>query len=205
MMVFEPSADEIRDRATEIVSREEYRRGLTLWERFLHWLAELLGPRVPEAERTRVGGFEWLSVVLWIVLVIVIVAVIALVIVLVKRGILSRARQEEGETDDTEISTQHRKTQREWAGEASEFEAQEAWKDALRCRYREVVRWLVDQAIVPSIPGRTTGELREDLLSGCAAAWSPFDELSTEFELAWYADGNPRGLPTGAPTHRADP
>lgn len=51
----------------------------------------------------------------------------------------------------------------EWADEASQLEASGDWKGAIRCRCRELVAVLVQRRLVESVPGRTTGELRQDL------------------------------------------
>ena len=64
---------------------------------------------------------------------------------------------------------------------------------ALRARYRQLVRTLVDRRQLPDIAGRTTGELREDLARTTPDAGEAFDTASLLFELAWYAH-----VPTGA-------
>jgi hypothetical protein len=59
-------------------------------------------------------------------------------------------------------------------------------------RYRELVAELVDRAVVGSVPGRTTGELRADVAANAAGVDAVFSEATLLFELPWYADA-----PTG--------
>ena len=68
------------------------------------------------------------------------------------------------------------------------FESEGAWKQAIRARYRLLVRTLIDGGQLPDIAGRTTGELRSDIETTIPGALESFDEASTLFELPWYAD-----------------
>jgi hypothetical protein len=80
----------------------------------------------------------------------------------------------------------------DWRAAAERFEAEGAWKDALRCRYRVLVSELVEREVVGDVPGRTAGEYRREVSTGFPAAAPPFDAASDLFEVAWYAD-----VPTG--------
>ena len=75
----------------------------------------------------------------------------------------------------------------EWRSEAERAEDEERWKDAMLCRYRELVGELVDRGAIRAIPGLTTGELRLEVSTSVPDALDAFSEATTLFELPWYA------------------
>ena len=123
------------------------------------------------------------SVVAWILLVVATAVVIG-VVVHVLRNRMPRP-DDDSEVSETELA--HRRSSRDWADDAAGFEAEGEWKLALRARYRQLVRTLVDRGQVPDVAGRTTGELRADLDRTTPGASVVFDRASLRFELAWYA------------------
>jgi hypothetical protein len=82
---------------------------------------------------------------------------------------------------------EHRRRAGEWADDAERFEAAGEWKLAVRARFRELVRTLVDRRQVADLAGRTTGELRDDLATTTPGATDAFDTACLLFELPWYA------------------
>ena len=82
-------------------------------------------------------------------------------------------------------------------GLVERFEAEQRWREAMRARYRELIRELVDDRVLVDVPGRTTGEYRAELAAARPPAAPAFDALTELFEIAWYG-----GRPTGATQHQ---
>lgn len=191
--------DDVAEQVREVMSRPEFRYDKSLLERFGQWISEqlekLFGDVQPGAPQAGAFGGGAGTLVAWLIIVLAVVAVVAVVVYVVMR----RVRRPEDEPEpavDHEIV--HRNPASHWANEAERLEAEGEWKAALRCRYRELVRTLVDRSQLPDIAGRTTGELRADLRRSTPAAEPDFDRATLLFELAWYADA-----PTGAEENAA--
>ncbi len=187
----DPSRAEIRRVTSKVFERSEFDESPSWIQRVLDWISRHL-----PSGSVGSGGFagaagSLIGYVLMILLVLVVVVVVAVVV----RGWVRRPRPDEPEIEIDEEEPE--RTVGEWAAAAERFEAQGEWREALRCRYRELVGRLVDRGAVPPVPGRTTGELRIDVTATAPTAAGAFDEVSTLFELAWYAD-----LPTGEAENR---
>lgn len=173
-----------------VMAREEFQYGKGWFDRLSEWINEQLSklfgdgePRI--GEPPAVGGVG--SVVAWVVIVLAVLVVVAVVVYVVRHRI---RRDDVDRGPDTETEVEHRRSAREWASEADRLEAEGRWKEAVRARYRELVRTLVDRRQVPDVAGRTTGELRVDLDDTTPSASEAFDRASTQFELVWYADAD---------------
>ena len=180
-----PSPTETIRTAEEIFSRPEFHRDKSWLQRAVEWVLRHLhlGRQTPTGFS---GGFG--GVVGWLVLV-VLVAVVLFTIWRIVRGRIRRTK-----VDDPEpvVEIEEVRTVRQWADAATEFEATGEWKEAIRCRYRELIGRLIDRRAISDVPGRTTGELRVEVASTTPAADAAFDEACWLFELPWYADA-----PTG--------
>lgn len=187
----DPSDAEIRRVTARVFERPEFDESPSWIQRALDWISRHL----PSGSMGG-GGFagaagSLVGYVLMILLGLVVVAVVWVVI----RGWVKRSRHDEPDVEVDEEEPE--RTVGEWVAEAERFEAAGEWREALRCRYRELVGRLVDRGAAPPVPGRTTGELRIDVAATAPSAAGAFDEASTIFELAWYAD-----LPTGEAENR---
>lgn len=184
----------VREDVREVMSRPEFSYEPSFMERIGDWIADQLDKLFPEAPGTgsTFGGGVG-PLVGWILIVAVVVAAAVVIVVVVRNRVKVPAR----ERDATESEVEHRRKADQWARDAAAFEAEGRWKEALRARYRELVRTLVDRRQLPDIPGRTTGELRADLAVTTPDATVAFDRASLLFELAWYTD-----VPTGADENR---
>lgn len=188
---------EVEQQVRDVMSRPEFSYEPSLLERLNRWLAEriedLLGPGDLAAGGTFGGGAS--SLVAWL-LIVVVVVVVVVVLVVSLRGRLPKPERDD--TPATEVEVEHRRSASAWGSLAAELEQRGEWKLALRARYRELVRELIDQRRLPDVVGLTTGELRLELADGAAPAEDPevvaaFDRCCTAFEAAWYAHE-----PTGA-------
>lgn len=185
-----PGAGEVRRVTREVFERPEFDESPNVIQRVLDWIARHLPRGSVGGDFTGAAG-QLLTYVLFVVVALVVVAVVLLVI----RGWVRRRRPAE---PDVEIEEEEpERTVGEWQREAERYEAEGVWREALRCRYRELVGRLVEREAVSPVPGRTTGELRVDVADSIPTAAAAFDEVSTAFELAWYA-----GLPTGEAENR---
>lgn len=183
-----------RDRVSEVMSRPEFAYPRSIPERIGDWMGDRIDDlfnRAPSPSidpRAAAGG--GLSSLLGWLLVIVALAVLVVVVVLVVRRWVPRVRER---TDpETTVETEHRRAASQWAREAAAHEAAGEWKLAIRARFRELVRVLVDRGQVADLPGRTTGELLFDLEATTPGAVEDFGAAALLFELPWYAD-----VPTG--------
>ncbi len=186
MIAQDISDDEVVARAREILSRPEYRHEPSLLERFINWLLRRLSLPEPSTQVVDPPGpaSALVQLLVWIVLVVIVIALVVLIVKLV----MARTKRIDVEDTPIDVTIEHRKTTKEWSGDAERFEAEGNYKEALRCRFGELVRELIDQRRIDSVPGRTTGELREDIASNFPGAFEPFDHLCFAFELAWFAD-----------------
>jgi len=76
----------------------------------------------------------------------------------------------------------------EWGAEGAAFEQIEDWKEAIRCRYAEIVTAMLRLRRAVDEPGRTTGELRGDVTRSTPECAVAFGELTEIFEVVWFAD-----------------
>lgn len=189
----DPAPDVVRERLEEVFRRAEFQRTPTWWDRIVdrvgEWLERLLGGGAGGGASAAGWGGPVAELILWIVLVVLAVALVALIVVVVAR----RVRRPASDDPELLVEIEAERSVGEWARLAAEHEAAGRWKDALRCRYRELVGTLVERGVAPAVPGRTTGELRLDLSAQSPAVATAFSEATLVFELAWYAD-----RPTGA-------
>lgn len=185
----EPAA--VRDDVRDVMSGSEYDYSPSVVERVMEWIADQLAKLFDRTGGQSGGTFGGGIGALfgWLVIIAAVVAIIAVVVWV----ILNRTRRAKTQSEPvTEAEVEHRRRADEWMADAERLEAAGEWKEAMRARYRHLVRTLVDRRQLPDVPGRTTGELRDDLLRTTPDAAVPFDTCCLLFELAWYA-----GLPTG--------
>jgi hypothetical protein len=165
-------------KAQAILSQHQFHHSESIPTRVLRWIADHLGRGVSDLLR---GG--WGTFVAWLV-VIAAVALVVLVVVLVVRRTPHLPMQDE----DAPVRVEVRRDARDWLAEADRLEAEGQWKAALRCRYRALTAGLVSKRLVRDLPGRTSGEYRDDLAVTVPRARDDFGAASDLFERAWYGD-----------------
>jgi len=149
-------------------------------ERISEWLGDLFSPSFGGAGGTFGGGVG--GVVAWVMVIAALVAIVVVVVVAVR----NRIRRPRDDADDTAVDVEHRRPASEWARDAERLEAEGRWAEAVRARYRELVRTLVDRRALPDVAGLTTTELRAELSGTVPDAGGDFDLASGTFEAAWY-------------------
>ena len=180
--------DLARRTADEVLARSEY-AGIepTLLQRAWGWVAEQLG-RALDA----LGGSGQARLVGTLLLLVGVAAVAILA-----------ARFARGVRRDPEVAAATTgpvgRAGADWAAEASAHEQAGRWREAVRCRYREVVADLAGAGLVDEVPGRTAGEYLAEVRDAAPAAGTPFAAMTGAFEEAWYgnaavAEGDLRAL-----------
>ncbi|UDY37142.1 DUF4129 domain-containing protein [Dermatobacter hominis] len=184
---------EVREDVRDVMDRPEFDYEPSWFERALEWIGDQLS-KLFEPGEGEVGGGTFGggigALFGWLLLVLAGVAAIGVLVWVVA----TRTRRVRRAAEDplTPAEVEHRRRPEEWMADAERFEAEGAWKEAVRARYRNLVRVLVDRRQLPDVRGRTTGELRGDLDRTTPAAHDDFDTCCLLFELPWYAD-----VPTG--------
>ena len=183
---------DVEDAVREVMARPEFRYEKSVVERVVEWIARQLeklfgGGDVTAPAGSFGGGAS--SVIAWLIIVLAAVAIVATIVYVVMRRVRRPAAEDEPVLA-TEV--EHRHPADHWTRLAEEHESRGEWKEALRCRYRSLVRTLTDRRRVPDVVGLTTGELRVALHQRAPGAQAAFDRATSEFESAWYA-----GRPTG--------
>lgn len=187
--------DEVRRRLDTIFGRPPFVRHKGVLQRLWEWITSAFdAPRVdaPNSSVSWLGAVA--NLVVWLALVALVIGLVVLAVHVVRRRVRStRVAAAEPEL----VSSKSGRTRREWGSLAERYEAAGDWKEAIRCRHRELVADLVERHAVSSVPGRTTGELRSDVSGSSPSAAAEFDEATLLFELPWYADA-----PTGPDENR---
>lgn len=181
---------QIAEQVEQILAGDEFRYDPSLFERFSDWigrqLERLFGDtevEVPVGAGSQFAGGIG-SILAWLIILVLLAGLVAVVVYVVRNHVRKPQRDS---ADTSETSIEHDRPADEWDRDAARFEAEHQWKDALKARYRQMIRILVDRRQLPDVPGRTTGELRSDLAVTTPAATEPFDRASFAFELGWYA------------------
>lgn len=173
-----PTVDPERVRQTveEVLSRPEYAPlEPSLLERLQQWLVEQLG-RVIDAVGGSAGG-----VIAWVV-VLLGLAIVAAVAARVVRGL----RPDRDVGDEAMGMTGRRAA--DWAADAAGHEEAGRWRDALRCRYRQLVAELAAAGLVEEAPGRTTGEYLAQIRDRLPEANANATAVTRAFEATWYGN-----------------
>lgn len=169
------------DGLTEILSRNEFRpRGKSLLERFSDWLGDILDRVLDPIAAPSVGST---SVLDWLV-----VAFLAAMVVVVVVRLTRTVRSGTGARRVDRPAPARTRSARAWLQEAEAHEREGAWRQALRCRYRELLATLVERRVVTDIEGRTSGEYRSEACARLPHIAEPFADATELFEAAWYGN-----------------
>jgi hypothetical protein len=181
-----PPPGEIRQRAHEILTRAEFGRHESLVQRIVSWI----GDQLNKFTFGLGGGPGFLGNLVSLA----IIAGLVVLAVLLVRALLGRTRIPKP-PDDEELSIELEagRASADWRSEAERHEASGQWREAMRARYRELVRALIEDGVLDDLPGRTTGEYRNEFGRARPGNADSFIELTELFEAVWYG-----GEETGA-------
>jgi Domain of unknown function (DUF4129) len=170
-----------RNAAHEILSRDEFKPpAQSPVRRALDWVRDRLA-RFIEKLLGVFGGGGGGSLIAWLILALVVAGAVALVVVRVRRGPVVRLAARSVVVDRSREPA-------DWRAEADEHARHGRFRDALRCRYRALVGDLARRGLLDEIPGRTTGEERDQLRATAPVAANEFGVATDLFDRAWYGD-----------------
>lgn len=178
-----PSADpeQVRRTVEEVLARPEYRPSRpSLLDRAWGWVLDHLG-RLLDA----LGGAGG-DLVAWLVVLAILAAFVAVAI-----WFLRGVRADPDIIDP--IAGAIGRTATEWEAEAAAHEQAGRWREALRCRYRELIAELAVAGLVEEAPGRTTGEYLAGLRASLPGADPSATALTRAFEAVWYGSAPASG------------
>jgi hypothetical protein len=175
----EPPAGEVRQHAHEILQRAEFARDESLLQRIVDWIGDLFS----KITFGLGGGPGFLGNLVSLA----ILAGLVVIVVLIVRSLLSRTRlPKPADADELTIELEEGRDATDWRTDAERFEAAGQWREAMRARYRELVRRLIDDVVLDDLPGRTTGEYRAEFVHARPTQAAAFVELTELFEAVWY-------------------
>lgn len=168
--------DAARDAARRELSKRIYQPPERSWVvRAIEWLTERLSRALDRASSIAPGGLPGL--------VLLVVLVIALVVLLRWRlGPLRRS----GLLDD--VRGMRTRTADDYRDEAAAFAAQQNWREALRARFRAVIRELEQRGVLDQRAGRTAGEIAVEAAVAMPAVGVPIRRAADVFNEVWYGD-----------------
>lgn len=175
----DPTAAEIRQRAREILSGPAFARSESLFDRIVGWLNDLFG----DLSFGVGGGSGFVGNLVGLAMI----AGIVVVVVLLIRALLRQRRPPKPDDDESlSIDVAEGKDASDWRSEAERLEASGRWREAMRARYRELVRALIEAKVLDDVPGRTTGEYQREFIAARPGGAVPFSALTELFEAVWY-------------------
>ncbi|MEY2570669.1 MAG: hypothetical protein QOE63_1019 [Acidimicrobiaceae bacterium] len=166
----------VKQAAKDILAGKDFNHSKSLFDRITEWLSDHLSFQLSSGSGPGVVGY-----VIWLV-------IIGFVIYLVVRLIASweRRRRPASVDDSPIVELERRQTAAEWDAGASLLERDGKHREALRARYRELVARLIDDGTIVEQVGRTSGELRLEVIDARPAAAVAFGDATDKFEATWY-------------------
>lgn len=143
-------------------------------EKAIDWVMDKIGDLFSEAVRVTPGGVPSL--------ILLVFAIVAIAIA-VRLGL--------GPTGLREALTDRRRgavarTSEEYRAEAERFAAEGDFKEAVRARFRAIIRGLEERAVLDPRPGRTAGEIAREGGSALPAIGEDLRAVAKTFDEVWY-------------------
>lgn len=152
----------------------------------------------PDVVDTAVGsggaGFSGGSLLVVLLVIVLAVFVVWLVMTILRnRG--ATAADDEDDDLDVELDevvearvVDHERPPDRWRRAAAEHRVAGRYRDAVRCEYRALVGDLARAGFVDEIPGRTSGEERQQVADLAPSVSVDFDSAADLFDEAWFSD-----------------
>lgn len=169
-------ADQVRRIADEVLARPEFLEAQPTWFQRAQRVVFDFIARVLEA---MAGGGR--GSIIGTLTIIAVVVVLLYLIVRYTRTVRVDPRL----VDVT--GTSLGRSSADWAADAEACEAAGQWRDAVRCRYRELLAALAAAGLLSEVPGRTSGEYLSAFSDDVPDAAEAFAEATRRFEAAWYS------------------
>ena len=175
-MTDDRGAAAVRQAAHSILSQPQFHQPPeSPIDRFRHWL----GQQVSRALNDALGGH--LGVIGGLVLIVVVAALVWLVV----RTLRGTHRDPSAPGF---VVTTSRRSAADWLADAAGCEAAGDWRGALRYRYRALIAELARRGLVDEVPGRTSGEYRQEVARSLPKVADAFGDATDLFELVVYGD-----------------
>jgi hypothetical protein len=168
--------DGAREEAERELAKRLYQDDTALVERVIGWVVERLTDLLDTA--SGVSSSSALGVVL-----LVVVAVVVLIAVRLGLGPL-RARDLLGDRR----RGASRMTAADYRAEAVAFAARGDWREAVRSRFRGVIRELEERGVLDPRAGRTAGEIAAEAGDSVPAIAGDMRTAADIFNTIWYGD-----------------
>lgn len=174
----------LHDPITRDTAREEAERELRkpiyhvgekgLVERVLDRLSDLIDRLLENAVRITPGGLPSLILLVLAIVALVIALRLGLGPVALRDALTDRRRGARATTPD------------EYREEAERLAARGDFKEAVRARFRAIIRELEQRAVLDERPGRTAGEIAREGGAAVPAIAGDLRSVATAFDELWY-------------------
>ncbi len=174
--------DGARDAARDELAKPEYQIGKpSLLDRVLSRVVKELGELLADVVRIVPGGLGGVALAVIVVIVAAVVLRLGLGPLQIRNALTDRRRGAGNRTAE------------DYRREAAELAGTGAWKNAVRARFRAVVRELEQRGVLDSRAGRTAGEIAREAGDAVPAIAGPVGDAARIFDAVWY--GNPPATP----------
>jgi hypothetical protein len=143
-------------------------------QRVLRWVVDKIGEILGRVVDIAPGGMPSLFVV---------IVLIVLLVVAVRLG-LGPTRLRDALTDRRRDARS--RTAAEYRAEAEALAARGELKEAVRARFRAVIRELEERGVLDPRAGRTAGEIAREGGAAVPSIAAPLTDAAGAFDLAWY-------------------
>lgn len=143
-------------------------------QRVIQWLLDQVGKLFDKVVDVAPGGLPS---------ILVVVAVIVAVVIALRLG-LGPARLRDVLTDRRRGA--RARTAAEYRAEAETLAARGDYKEAIRARFRAVIRELEERGVLDPRPGRTAGEIAREGGAVVPSIAADLRAVATTFDNAWY-------------------
>jgi hypothetical protein len=175
VLVQDITRDGAREDARRELSKSIYHRDdPSLLERLVRWVVESLGRLLDSAYSVVPGQGTGL----------LFIAVLVVAIVIAARLGLGPLRAHDVLTDRR--ARARAMTASDYRAEAELLAGQGAWREAVRARFRAVIRELEERGVLDPRPGRTAGEVAAEAGAAVPGAAAPLKAAADVFDEIWY-------------------
>ncbi len=169
--------DGARDDARRELLKREYHVGEpSLLDRVTGWIIEKVAELVVEAINVVPGGGVGLLILIAIVVALIVALRLGVHPGRLRDAVTDRRRGARSMTAD------------DYRAEADRLAASGQWKDAVRARFRAIVRELEQRGVLDVRPGRTAGEIAREAAAAVPAISAPTRSAALVFDAIWYGD-----------------
>lgn len=173
----EITRESAREAARAELAKPEYRVGEpSVLDRAVTWFAGEIAELLGRAVRIVPGGIGGVIVLVLLAVGLAVLLRLGLGPLQLRDGLTDRRR---GARDLTAA---------EYRGEAAALAADGRWREALRARFRAVVRELEQRGVLDHRPGRTAGEIAREAGAAVPTLGEPTREAASLFDSVWYGE-----------------